>query len=101
MNDANTHLLGKKPTFVYLPVMLNSLRRARPAAAVIIAVATALVVIVEGAFSGQLRLLSGIYPDPALPGVDVAAAPPGTVGGRVAAGTGRMATGPDSGPLAT
>src|SRR5581483_9868256 len=82
------------------------MRRSSPVAAAIVAATTALVVIVEGAFSGQFRLLAGVYPEPVLPRAAVAAAPAGPATGRLAAGTGRVAARPgtDGGtaaPLAT
>lgn len=43
------------------------MRKAHPLAAVSIALATALVVIAEGAFGGQFRLLSGVFPQTLLP----------------------------------
>ncbi|HKT05119.1 MAG TPA: glycosyl hydrolase [Rugosimonospora sp.] len=69
--------------------------RAHPAT-VLIAVATALVVLVEGVFSSQSRLLTSVYPQPPmLPRAGVPAAH-GALGERLPTGTGRIGTAPDS-----
>jgi hypothetical protein len=66
-------------------------RKANPLAAVSLAVAMAAVVVVEGAFGGQFRLLSGVFPQPLIP-ISHLRAPAGTAGtldaGRAAAGRG-------------